>query len=878
MDESRRKQYEAWLMKQVTNDNIEKTNKADENPFSSHTKNDYKEESSLDIKGDSRTENPNLEKTDKANQMTYEELMESRKTDYKEKSSLEIEGEKNLQNPNLALTRTANINFNNKLQGYPKFLSFGGKLAPLFYGNGISSDSEIDISKFVHEAISQESDWIVFQDLLKGIFDDVKTVADSLITLPDVNNLDENLLPRLSNILKYTYRYDLPHGTNRDIIKRWLWLLNQKGRDQDILTAADFANNPNWIKSTMLVPTSEYPSIEIDRTSRVYYPVDLLFTHDVSAFSDTHRYSDSRRWRDGVVVIEVNELTDLTREAVRNTLPAGLKAFFDRSNEMKGDGTGHSVPFKGWWFLLDYVLDIFLTLDDGLEHGHDGDSRDINFIYSGGQYLWPHYELQTTLGASTLPLYGKFPSENAANLIWMLDLFKKSLPNDAIFTDPRTAKAIEIASKYIDNSTDPLIQNKLIFAESIEIPTKPEITLPGYGDGNYDDDLVLGGKEKDNWDTEPGKETEYYSGEYASEFSINKLNLGETKEFTSLTDSNLKREFLKNSIDTFLDSFSPWTSNNIHKINYEISGIDSTVQSHRLPHYDDEDSTYSGKYAMSGLSNEMYVEARHHEIHPNDNTYPVSLVGNKFPARFNYQDCSLDAIADYEEFLTIDPVIYKEYMAYRGPISYIFKGETDKIDYISPGNPNKTFKENTLSDWIISEGNEVYRIHEMTLKDIYRDLDSNLISFSEMKLSHEGGKSEFITFQKKDHYRDDYAMPVNIDYMTSYGKTPISECLLRERLVTDSWIHSDYDFLCHLSLNSEHFGENLSELRLSDEVESYNYVKRKLISEVSFDDVINPSRYHKNTTAKDSLLFDYRRPFSEKILNQGVKVLEEVPV
>ena len=170
MDESRRRQYEAWLMKQVTNDNIEKTNKADENPFSSTSRTDYKEESSLDIQGDSRTENPNLEKTNKADQMTYEELRESRKTDYREESSLDIQGEKNLQNPNLALTRTANINFNNKLQGYPKFLSFGGKLAPLFYGNGISSDSEIDISKFEAPKLKDMSYMKPFPRNLTGLF------------------------------------------------------------------------------------------------------------------------------------------------------------------------------------------------------------------------------------------------------------------------------------------------------------------------------------------------------------------------------------------------------------------------------------------------------------------------------------------------------------------------------------------------------------------------------------------------------------------------------------------------------------------------------------------------------------------------------------
>ena len=812
--------------------------------------------------------NDNIIKTTQANLLTveqYKELLRKSKESGKILDA-EIVGDPYLLNENKFRSSAADFEFNHQMMR--KAFSFG-KLRPQYYKNGITGSSSVDMLEFVHDSIDQESDWKIFQEILKEIFGDIKTVAESLTSLADVNSVDENFLPKLAYLLEYSYKYDLPHSTNRDIIKRWLWLKKQKGRDSDVLNAADFANNPNWVKSTMLVPTTEYPRIEIDRNASIYYPVDFLFTHNLSTFSETHRFANSRRWRDGIIVVELNELTQYTREAIKEVLPAGLKVFFDTTNEMKGDGTGHSVPFRGWWFLLDYVIEDFLVIDDG-GHGHCGDRESIDFIRSGGQELWPHYEKQDIFTASMLPLYGKYPAEYAANLMQMLERFKSSYPTEAIITDPTTQLAIEIANRYLSD------KDKATFFDILHVPADSSQKRFGAEVERFDRDFLIEGPKRSPYTTKPGDNLSYFSGEYISDFVIHKMQNGEF-DFSLISRKELEKEFLQKSLKSFLDSFGPWTDNPIHSISYDTSPVDVVIENRRMPRYDDDRSTYSGGYARSGIYDGAIIEARHTEILPTDFDYPVSFIEEKYPMMEEYGYNTMDDIQDTEDFLCIDPILYRDVMKYRGPISYVFVGETEHPDYISPDNPNQTFKENTLSDWIISKNSEVFRLHEMTLNDLYQDMEHDLVDFASITLDKLGGRAEFIAPGKRDYFRDDYTYPSEREYFTSYGILPFSECLLRERLTTDEEENGNHEFLWNLSLDSDCFGTPLSEMALDSDVESYNRVYHKPISEVSATDIINPSREHKKHLAKDTLLFNYRQPFSEKHLEQDVNILEPAP-
>lgn len=275
--------------------------------------------------------------------------------------------------------------------------------------NGIPR-AHIDLSDLLVEYLTTNEDYMVLVALLQEVFDDIKSVADVFDQLADVESVIELFLPKLAYLLNYRYHYEVPDSVNRDIIRRLLWLYEQKATDQDVRDAADYGNNDKWVGSTLFMPDAEPDP----RTAEIYYPVHDLFTHDVSAHSTTDRYPDSGRYRGGVIVIKVKRFTDKIREAVKRVLPAGLKCYYDFDGSFGGDATLGTVDFGANCEVYeDFLIDYQLAINDReTSQWFDGYRKDKH-IFSGRQILFFDNVIDYLVGVSWfIPLPEDDPEGN----------------------------------------------------------------------------------------------------------------------------------------------------------------------------------------------------------------------------------------------------------------------------------------------------------------------------------------------------------------------------------------------------------------------------------------------------------------------------------
>ena len=325
---------------------------------------------------------------------------------------------------------------------------------------------ELDLDPFLTEFIHNDREFNIFIDLLRILFSDIRSVADVFDRLSDVNSAPEIFLPKLAALLSYRYKYEVPDDVNREIIKRLLWVYEGKGTDTDILEAADFGDNPKWVGRTLFMPGAEID----ERVATLEYPVHNLFTHDVSAHSETDRFQDSTRYRDGVLIINLLELTPEIKDALRKVVPAGIKIYFNVVSDFSSDDDNNEsvtgrpgiLVFGAWfnYFAKSYLIDYYMRVSDSENFESstfDGDLDYYDHVFSGAQVFFRDFIFEYKNVASYIPIYIK---DYFGNLT--LDYVPEEIPetnsiaryvlNENIETRriERTIEALEVADSEED--------------------------------------------------------------------------------------------------------------------------------------------------------------------------------------------------------------------------------------------------------------------------------------------------------------------------------------------------------------------------------------------------------------------------------------------
>lgn len=209
------------------------------------------------------------------------------------------------------------------------------------------------LREFVPEQIYENRDSQVFIELLGTIYSDMSDMIGQFPQLADVDNVQDIFLPKLSALIKYNYDYSIDIEAQREIIKRMLHVYRNRGTDDHIIMAATYGNDSNWIGDHLFVPGTKVPKDE----AQIIYPVTKIFRHSVSVHSGSDKYTDSVRWRDGVIIIKLAFLNDQIRQAVKKVVPAGIKFYFDLSTDTSFGGEGDSEGAYGEVTFGEWVLD-----------------------------------------------------------------------------------------------------------------------------------------------------------------------------------------------------------------------------------------------------------------------------------------------------------------------------------------------------------------------------------------------------------------------------------------------------------------------------------------------------------------------------------------
>lgn len=782
---------------------------------------------------------------------------------------------------------------------------------PQYYG-GTIPDSTVDLDVFLHDYFETLPNYQVFIRLLQLMFNDIKSIADHMETLSDVNNVIPSFLPRLSQIMNYVYRTDLSDDVNRDIIKRLLWIYKSKGTDKYVLEATDFANNDNWIASTFFVPTATKPIPEPDpRTASIYYPVNYLFRHNISNFSESHRYQDSERWRDGVIVIQAENININVREAIKRVLPAGLGYYFDSMSTFISDdepyGYDKVLCFTDWNTLLGYELNYLLDLDD--MRGTDrwsGDNANYPHIFSGSQMLFPHYEVFTTKAASMLPLYGTYDTEYCMNIFYFLDLMEAYLPTKIVY-DKDLEKSVIIANKSEQNDSD------------LEVSGKQSWNIFGvtpYSGGlNYsmviDTDTTMGTTIGTNESTTNISNSGGTSQGLSDEQTAYLLHAAQILH--NPNETRLKYFFKMTLLEYYSKIFSPWTANPIHDIDYQVSEVDINKRWNGLAIYSKK-GTLSGKYPRSGHQNTLWIQARYDHVIPSERWYKVTDdVKFKIPALSGFADLTEDPIKLPDENLLIDPNVYK-YMEYRGPVGVkyyddniiVLNSKIDEIelttvdgnaakladlyvnDIISGNKPvaNLVFTENDyqtfldlmIDDLVIVETSELKTLFDVKFNDILQVSEQEKLLVSDVTYNVPYGKIQYVVYHGGlDRYVDDYERaPIDVSYQLEYPNRTLFTAYINERLIINDVSHAESTKICDLKFDTLHFGKPIQEMMLDETISTYNNVYEIPLSDVTADMVIFPYSTHSTTRVFDESfdLINNKLPLHKRNIFDMVKVLE----
>lgn len=795
-------------------------------------------------------------------------------------------------------------------------------VSPLKYG-GTIEDKQVKLEYFLHDFIVDKSDYYVFLGLLRTVFNDIKSVADNFENLADVNNVVSIFLPKLSFLMDYTFHYDLPDEINRDIIKRLLYIYKQKGTDKEVLEAADFANNPNWIASTLFVPTEKEPFPQPDdRTSKITYPVTMLFTHCVSKHNGLHHFSDETRWRDGVIVIEAENVNKLVRNAVKRVLPAGLKAYYESMSELKADGEngepvgyGKSLKFKEWVLNMRYTLDYLLRLESDIQ-SISWSQGSINYgkVFSGKQMLFPFYELDKIYVSSMLPLYG----EKVYDIFEFIHTLESALPSSVVY---KADSNLDTSINYI-NITNGINGNESII-NSITNSSKLNTFGVSHRSGRFVFNSLLGDTVTDET---PSDTTIVDITDNPSEEPIQTDNsdLNKLKTAISTLKNPTRSEILSlyRSImyERYSKIFSPWTDVPIHDISsYEVQPFVLTKHYKGFPTYSSK-ASFSGKYSLSGLGNTLYIQAKCEHILPeHDYHFTGEEIADRVLVLESYESDKMDSLGYNNEEIKYDIHIYKN-MVYRGIIDVEYYNPNSAIimdSYLSDNvdllNETKSYSDVTLkdlvgeniyfestilrkskdepdtlfnrklSDFAIVEISEAIPFSEIKMKNLLQIRGKeDSVKVSDIKLDIPYGNIRYIVMRRIDNakkYLEEHKnRDIDVGYMTDYGKRGIGESLLSERLLDDDkYIEIKfYDKLYNKDLRSLGTKDKMiKDYKLSDLAETFNFVEEKLLADTNIQHVIFPSKLHNKALLRNKLFDKLNNRFINNLyLSDLVKVKE----
>lgn len=194
-------------------------------------------------------------------------------------------------------------------------------------------ESDLYSKYMIPEVLRGSKDFSIFTSVADEQFLTVEKLIDNFYTLIDPDKAPYEFVKLIAKNLGFDFSENISEEFAREALMRILDVYRDRGTDKDIIQAATHGNNLGWLGGNLFDPN--YPVSK--QKARLEYPKDKMFTHNISKHSGGDRFADDGRWGYGVVNIKVPYIDEYIKEAIRKTVPAGIRYYIDLENTFYSD-------------------------------------------------------------------------------------------------------------------------------------------------------------------------------------------------------------------------------------------------------------------------------------------------------------------------------------------------------------------------------------------------------------------------------------------------------------------------------------------------------------------------------------------------------------
>lgn len=250
------------------------------------------------------------------------------------------------------------------------------------------------IKRLFPEHLYFNEDYRVLIDTYAEELSLVGDYIEMFANLPQIDRTPREFIKDIAELISIQYSDGYDDSEYREAVKRIFSQYEQRGTEESIKKAADYGNVPSWVLGDIFLDKNDVPN----RRAELEWPYKSLFRHSISKHSGFDKYADSSRWRDGVVIIKVDEMNDKIREAVLKVLPAGIRFYFDMVLQLAGEGESEGdfgeITFGEILVDEDYVIYYYIPVSDtDLSTVFSGEKPPV---FSGNPNLYAYYVIDKT--------------------------------------------------------------------------------------------------------------------------------------------------------------------------------------------------------------------------------------------------------------------------------------------------------------------------------------------------------------------------------------------------------------------------------------------------------------------------------------------------
>lgn len=188
------------------------------------------------------------------------------------------------------------------------------------------------IQSLYPDFLQDNKNYSVFIDTTAQELSDVNDIIESINTLINIDRTPAEFILKLGELINFNYS-SVNNTIDRELMKLFFMEHKRKGTLEDIAYASTYANEDGYITGRLHDPTN-YTKKELNT---LIMSRDVLFRHGYSKRGSANTiYPENKVFREGILIVDVEQVTDKTIHHVERVKPAGLRVVYRLT---KADGS-----------------------------------------------------------------------------------------------------------------------------------------------------------------------------------------------------------------------------------------------------------------------------------------------------------------------------------------------------------------------------------------------------------------------------------------------------------------------------------------------------------------------------------------------------------